>query len=104
MLKAASSTDRIAATWYNSSSFLIDLAFNDTAQHQLAIYCLDWDSTSRAERIDILDGNGVLLNSQNMSSFHNGQYLVWQLSGHIRIRVTNTVSSANGVVSGLLFQ
>jgi hypothetical protein len=71
--KASSSTDRIAATWFSSSSFLIDLAFKDTAQHQLAIYCLDWDSTSRAERIDILDTNGVLLNTQNVSNFHNGQ-------------------------------
>jgi hypothetical protein len=100
--KASSSTDRIAATWFSSSSFLIDLAFKDTAQHQLAIYCLDWDTTSRAERIDILDTNGVLLNTQNVSNFHNGQYLVWQLSGHVQVRVTNTGNS-NAVISGLFF-
>jgi hypothetical protein len=104
LLKAASSTDRIAATWYNSSSFLIDMVFNDALQHQLAIYCLDWDTTKRAETIDILDANGILLNTQQVSNFHNGQYLVWQLSGHIQIRVTSRVSSANGVVSGLFFQ
>jgi hypothetical protein len=101
--KANSSTDRIAATWYNSSSFLIDMVFNDGLQHQLAIYCLDWDTTLRAERIDILDTSGVLLNTQNVSNFHNGQYLVWQLSGHVQVRVTNLIGRANAVISGLFF-
>jgi len=101
--KANSTTDRIAATWFSSSSFLIDLAFNDTAPHQLAIYCLDWDSTSRSETIDILDANGVVLNTHNVSNFHNGQYLVWQLSGHVQVRVTNLAGGANAVISGLFF-
>jgi hypothetical protein len=100
--KAASSTDRIAATWYNTSPFLIDMVFNDGLQHQVAAYCLDWDTTTRAETIDILDANGVVLNTQQVSNFHNGQYLVWQLSGHVRIRVTDT-AGANGVISGLFF-
>jgi hypothetical protein len=104
LLKATSSTDRIAATWYNSSSFVIDMVFNDGLQHQLAVYCLDWDTSIRSERIDILDGNGVLLNTQTVSSFHNGQYLVWQLSGHVQVKVTNLVGNANGVISGLLFR
>jgi hypothetical protein len=101
--KASSPTDRIAATWFNSSSFLIDLVFKDNAQHQLATYCLDWDTTTRAERIDILDANGVLLNTQNVSNFHNGQYLVWQLSGHVQVRVTNMNGNSNAVISGLFF-
>src|SRR6202022_3329975 len=103
LLKAASSTDRIAATWYNTSPFLIDMVFNDSLQHPLAVYCLDWDTTSRAEKIDILDGNGVLLNTQNVSNFHNGQYLVWQLSGHVQVRVTTLTTRANAGFSGLFF-
>ena len=103
--KAASTTDRIAATWFNTAFFLIDLVFKDTAQHQVAIYCLDWDTASRAETVDILDANGVLLNTQNVTNFHNGQYLAWQMSGHVQIRVTNVNSTPgfNGVVSGLFF-
>jgi hypothetical protein len=100
--EAGSTTNRIAATWFSSSSFAIDLAFNDTAQHQVAIYCLDWDSTSRAQTVNILDENNILLNSQNVTNFHNGQYLVWQLSGHVKIQVTRT-AGANAVVSGLFF-
>ena len=47
---SATSTTRIAATWFNTTSFLIDLVFNDGKQHQLALYCLDWDTTQRAGR------------------------------------------------------
>jgi hypothetical protein len=103
LLKASSSTDRIAATWYNGTSFSIDMVFNDGLQHQLAIYCLDWDTTKRSEKIDILDANGVLLNTQNVSSFHNGQYLVWQLSGHVQARVTTLTNNSNAVISGVFF-
>jgi len=101
---SATSTTRIAATWYTTTSFLIDLVFNDGNQHQLALYCLDWDTTKRAETVTIQDANGVLLNTQNMTNFHNGDYLVWQLSGHVQILVTDTTKSANAVVSGLFFK
>jgi hypothetical protein len=101
---SATSTSRIAATWFSNSSFLIDLVFNDGQQHQVAIYCLDWDSTNRAETVAVQDANGILLNTQNMTNFHNGEYLVWQLSGHVQIRVTTTTTSANAVVSGLFFK
>jgi hypothetical protein len=101
---SATSTTRIAATWDTTTSFLIDLVFNDGNQHQLALYCLDWDTTKRAETVTIQDANGVLLNTQNMTNFHNGDYLVWQLSGHVQILVTDTTKSANAVVSGLFFK
>src|SRR3984957_6539563 len=102
---SATSTTRIAAAWYNpTTTFLIDLVFNDGNQHQLALYCLDWDTTKRAETVTIQDANGVLLNAQNMTNFHNGDYLVWQLSGHVQILVTTATKSANAVVSGLFFK
>jgi hypothetical protein len=103
---SATSTNRIAAAWYNpTTSFLIDLVFNDGQQHQVAIYCLDWDTTKRAETVAIQDANGVpLASTQNVSNFHNGEYLVYQLSGHVQIRVTNISSGGNAVVSGLFFK
>jgi hypothetical protein len=45
-----------------------------------------------------------VLNSQSVAGFHGGEYLVWNVSGHVRIQVTNTGnSSPNAVVSGLFF-
>ena len=102
--KALSSTDRIAATWYTSGSFTIDLNFNDGAQHQLAVYCLDWDSAgARTQTLSILDGaTNAVLDSQNVTSFQNGKYLVWNLTGHVILKVTNT-GPINAVISGLFF-
>src|SRR5205807_10461299 len=73
--------------------------------HQVALYLLDWDSYGggRSERVDILDANNTLLDSRSVSGFANGQYLVWNLSGHVTLRITNLNASSNAVVSGLLF-
>jgi hypothetical protein len=101
--KAASKPDRIAATWFNSSSFVIDLAFSDSLQHRLALYLLDWDLQSRAETVTVTDANGVVLDTRSVTAFTAGEYLVWQLSGHVKIRVTRT-AGPNAVVSGLFFK
>jgi hypothetical protein len=102
--KASSATDRIAATWFTSSSnsYSIDLAFGDQATHQLAVYCIDWDTTTRTQTLTITDANGVALDTRSMANFNNGQYLVWNLSGHVRLVVTWT-AGYNGVISGLFF-
>jgi hypothetical protein len=52
--------------------------------------------------VDILDANNTLLDSRSVSSFVNGQYLVWNLSGHVIVKITNT--SSNAVLSGLFFR
>jgi hypothetical protein len=54
--------------------------------------------------VDILDGNNTLLDSRAASSFINGQYLVWNLSGHVVVRITNTNPPSNAVLSGLFFR
>jgi uncharacterized repeat protein (TIGR01451 family) len=104
--KASNSTDRVAAGWYTSGSFTIDLPITDAGAHQIALYLLDWDTTSRNEKLEILDANGTVLNSVNSSSivgnFHGGIYYVWNVSGHVKIRVTLT-GGANAVVSGIFF-
>src|SRR5579872_2967378 len=102
--KALSPTDRIAATWYTSGSSTIDLNCTDGAQHQVAVYCVDWDwGGGRKQALSVLDGaTNAVLDSQNVTSFQNGKYLVWNLTGHVILQVTNT-STANAVISGLFF-
>jgi uncharacterized protein (TIGR03437 family) len=101
--KASNPSSRIAAAWYNNTPFTIDLNFTDSTLHQIAVYCLDWDSTSRRQRMDILDASGNILNTQSLTtSFHRGVYLVWSVSGHVQIRVTWT-GGVNAVVSGVFF-
>ena len=103
--KASSTTDRIAACWFSGSSFTVDLNFKDASTHQVALYLLDWDNYfSRTERVDILDANNTLLDSRAVSRFVSGQYLVWNLSGHLIVRITNTNAFSNAVMSGLFFR
>ena len=97
-------TGRIAASWFSNTTFSIDINLTDGLPHQLAMYCLDWDSGNiRAQRIDVLDpATGLVLASSPVSAFSAGQYLVWNLSGHVTLRITKT-GGVNAVVSGLFF-
>jgi len=100
---AMGSTSRIAATWYSSDSFFIHVGINDGKTHQIALYALDWDSYARTEKIQIIDDTtGIVLDTRQLSNFHGGVYLVWNVSGNVTLKVTNTGSS-NAVVSGLFF-
>jgi subtilisin family serine protease len=112
-LQDAANNGDIAATWYSGSSFDIDVAISDGQAHRVALYALDWDNAlgstnpPRAERFDIIDRNtGALLDSQTISSF-TGEYLSWDISGSVIIRVTDTgppgYGSSNAVVSGIFF-
>jgi hypothetical protein len=98
-----SGTSRVAATWFATPPFSFDLNFTDGRSHQVALYAMDFDNQSRAQRVDVLDSlSGNVLDSRTMSSFVQGEYLVWNILGHVMIRVTLT-GAVNGVVSGLFF-
>jgi hypothetical protein len=95
-------TNRIAACWYGNQ-FTVDIKLTDGQTHLVSLYALDWDSTARSERIDVVDpATGAVLDSRTIASFHNGEYLSWKLTGHIQLRFTR-LSGANAIVSGLFF-
>lgn len=101
--KANSATSRLAACWNASSGFGVYLNFTDGKTHRVTVYCLDWDAQSRVQTIDILDAtSGQVLNSQVVSSFSSGKYLIWDLSGYVILRVTPS-AGPNAVISGLFF-
>ena len=101
--KASVANDRLAACWYNAGSFNVDVNFSDNNVHQVALYFLDWDTTGRINRVDILDASsGKILDTRSISKFNSGQYWIWNLSGHITVRVTATGAS-NAVLSGIFF-
>src|SRR5262249_44492294 len=101
--KPGNPSDRIAATWFAAGNFTVDVNLTDGQTHQVALYLLDWDRQGRSERVDVLDtGTGSVLSTQSASSFGNGEYLVWNLSGHVQLRFTN-LAGPNAVLSGLFF-
>jgi hypothetical protein len=104
--KANSGTDRIASTWYSATTMTVDLNFSDTAAHQVALYMMDWDVCwgGRIQQVDILSATGTVLDTPSVSNFRAGEYLVWNLTGHVIIRFTNDYANANAVMEGLFFR
>ncbi len=104
LFKGASTSDRIASTFYASAGFTIDVNLTDGQPHQIALYLLDWDLGQRTETISVVRaGSGALLDSRSVSNFTNGQYLVWNLSGHVLINAIYT-AGPNAVVNGVFLQ
>jgi hypothetical protein len=102
-LQKVATSDRIAAAWYGST-FTGALNLTDGQAHQVALYVLDWDTTARAETVDVLDATtGAVLNSQTVSGFNGGKWLVWSVSGSVKFRVTRT-GGTNAVLSGVFFK
>jgi len=97
--------DRLAAAWYSASSFSFDVNLTDGNAHQIALYALDWENAGRAETIQIVDGNSpdtVLSTQSIVSGFTGGIYLLWNISGHVKINVMVS-GGLNAVISGVFF-
>ena len=95
-------TSRSAETWYNSTTFAVNLNVG-TSIHRVAMYMVDWDVAGRAMTITVNDANtGFLLDTQTVSAFSNGVWLVWNIVGNINITFTQT-AGINAVLSGILF-
>jgi hypothetical protein len=104
-LQEANSTAlRIASTYYGSPSFSLDVNLTDGNMHQVALYFLDWDGEGRAETVTILDAStqALLDIPRQVSNFSGGQYLLWNLKGHVTIQFTLN-AGANALVNGVFF-
>ena len=91
---------------FRPTSFTVNMDLTDGQTHQLALYLLDWDQYGggRNEQVQILDATtGNVLSTETASNFSNGEYLVWNVSGDIEVRITNLNSNSNAVLNGLFF-
>ena len=98
------SAGRIAGTYYAQNSFTLDVNIIDGKTHQLALYFLDWDTTTRNETVQMLDAvTGAVLDTRSVSDFAGGKYLVYNVAGHVQFRIANGPGSLNAVLSGIFF-
>ncbi|MEO7271708.1 MAG: Ig-like domain-containing protein [Vicinamibacterales bacterium] len=96
-----SGSDRVMAAWYGDA-FSIDVNVTGPTARQVALYSADYDYGARQQRFDLVDpSNGTVLDTRTISSFTSGQYVVWNVRGHVLIRVTR-LTGPNAVVSGVL--
>jgi hypothetical protein len=103
-LQKAGTAGNLAACWYGSQ-FTVGLATTDGNAHQVALYLLDWDgNNTRAETVTITDASsGAVLDTESVTSFSGGKYLVWNIKGAVNIQFTST-GAANAVLSGMFFR
>src|SRR5262249_62293350 len=89
-VKGASATDRIASCWYSGSTITMDVNLTDGQTHRVALYGLDWDSTSRSQNFEIDDpGSGaVLAGPRPLSTLSNGHFMGWGINGHATLQIT----------------
>lgn len=93
---------RLGACWYGSK-FNYDVNFTDGKTHPFTMYLVDWDTTGRAETIQIVDATtGKILDTRKITNFNTGEYAQWNISGHVTVNVTCD-AGLNAVVSGLFF-
>ncbi len=101
--EAASSTNRIASVFYNAMQFSIDINLVDGNAHQVAFYLLDWDHSGRSEQVRIVDASSqTVLDTRSASGFASGEYLIWNLQGHVTVQIAQT-AGPNAVMSGIFF-
>jgi hypothetical protein len=113
---AGGPTERIAACWYSSQTFTIDVGVTDGGTHRVTFYLLDWDSYGapygRVERVDAVNAvSGATLDTRTLGQpddsapatarFNSGAYLTWNVRGHVRFAITNL--NSNAVLSGIFF-
>ena len=100
-MQVPGSSNRVAAVWYSATSFTVDVNLADGQTHDLELYFDDWDNRGRSEQVQISDaGTGTVLDTETISSFTNGVYLDWKVSGNLVITITRT-AGVNAVLNGL---
>jgi subtilisin family serine protease len=101
--KASDPASRVSAFEASSTSESIDLDFTDGNVHRVRLYVADLDNKHRIENIQLIDAaTGLVLSTQTVSNFKNGQYLTYDLRGSVQLTISN-VSGPSAVFSGLFF-
>jgi hypothetical protein len=53
--------------------------------------------------VDVIDAaSQTVLDSRAVSNFRQGEYLVWNVQGHVTFRITN-LGNGNAVIGGIFF-
>jgi hypothetical protein len=103
-LQIPASAWRIASTWFlNGGATAININLTDGKTHTVSVYAVDWDNTGRTETVRVVDAaSGTQLDSRTITSFANGTYLTWNVSGNVIISAT-ALSGPNPVLSAVFF-
>ena len=92
---------RPAATAFANSRFSVSLDL-ETPQI-VAFYMVDYDTYRRSQEVVVVDSiTNSVLQRQVVKDFHGGVWLVFRLSGAVRVDFSR-LSGSNAVLSGIVF-
>lgn len=102
--------NHLEASWHGAV-FSVTLDFgNDLDVHRVVIYCMDWNTVNgRSQRAEVFRTSGTPLelaaplDTQVLNTFSNGVYLAWNITGKVRLQITNLPPSPDAVVNGIFF-
>jgi hypothetical protein len=95
------SEQRIAAAWFSPTALDLDLVLPDGYLHRVAAYFLDWDQAGRRQSVSVVDPtDGTVLDERTVDRFSGGLYGVWDIRGHVHLRVRN-LAGTNAVLSAV---
>ena len=80
----------------------IDLSVFDPKSRSVALYFLDWDSSGREQRVELIDSIGQVVDQYTVKDFAKGRYLVLNVQGICAIRITR-VAGPNAVLNGIFW-
>ena len=102
-LESVAGTGRIAAAWYASKSFSLDVDIRTAGPEDVAVYALDWGNAGIREQIQVSNAvTGAILDTEVISNFSKGVYLQWSVCGNVDITVRR-LAGPMAVLSGLFF-
>ena len=98
--------DRLSRTRnsWQASTFTIDVNLSDGKTHDISLYSYNFLQTENVQNFTIkAEDSSAILSSQDLSSFFNGVYQTWEISGHVTIVVRGTTLPTPAIVNGLFF-
>jgi hypothetical protein len=99
------STDRTTKVWQTAVKMMeVDVTVPAGEVHQFSLYFLDPDTMDRGnDKLEVIDGDtGKVIDTQKVTDFVDGKYLVYQISGNLKFRITN-VSWMHATLAGFFF-
>jgi len=98
--------DRLSRTWnsWQASTFTFDINISDGKTHKISLYAYDSFHSGDIQNFTIKAAdNNAILSLQDLSSFFDGVYQIWEISGHVTIVMRGTTPPIPAIINGLFF-
>jgi hypothetical protein len=99
-----SPTERVESYFFTPSSLDLLITAPTGQLHRIALYFANYRSEARSQSLQAIDtSTGAVLDSRAVPNADGGVYLVYNYSGAVTFRLTNTLAGGTAALSGLFW-